>query len=95
MTCNARRGTPTSGLEIILDVPPIDLFIKAEAAKSAFRLIGTNDEIASNNGHINAGKSKLHDLGVLNLQIDKIGKQHVWEQKYTTIITVKTSFIQC
>ena len=29
MTSNIRKGTPTSALEVITDVPPIDLFLKA------------------------------------------------------------------
>ena len=59
MTCNARRGTPLNGLEIVLDVPPIDLFMKAEATKSAYRLIGTNDEAKAEKGHIKATKNTL------------------------------------
>ena len=43
MTCNLPRGTPLKGLKVILDVPPIDLFIKVEAAKATFKQTGTND----------------------------------------------------
>lgn len=42
--CNLRRGTPLKGFEVILNIPPLNLFIKAEASKSQYRLIGTNSE---------------------------------------------------
>ena len=44
MPCNMRKGTPTSALQVIMDVPPIDLFLKSEATKAGYRLIGRNDE---------------------------------------------------
>ena len=72
MTCNARRGTPTNGLEVILDVPPIGIFFKAEAAKSAYRLIGTNDEVIAHKGHVNAGKPKLGKMGFLDIPRTKL-----------------------
>ena len=87
LTCNARRGTPLNGLEIILDVPPIDLFMKAEAAKSAFRLIGTNDESSAQRGHLAKAQTKLRDLGLFDRQPDKIDKQLLWDKKYSTHIS--------
>ena len=81
MTCNSRRGTPLAGLEVILDVPPIDLFIKAEAAKAQYRLIGTNDEPLANKGHIERGTKSLRELDLLNKSSDYMGKQNSWEKK--------------
>ena len=87
MTCNARRGTPFNGLEVILDVPPIDLYIKAESTKAAFRNLGTNDEVKAGKGHIKTQMDILDDLGLLNKVKDNIGKEHVWEKRYQTSIT--------
>ena len=55
MTCNMRKGTPTSALEVILDIPPIDLFLKSEAKKAGYRLIGTSDDEPAKGGHIEKG----------------------------------------
>ena len=33
MTCNARRGTPLKGMEVILDIPPLDLFLNSRGTK--------------------------------------------------------------
>ena len=84
MTCNARRGTPLNGLEIIMDVPPIDLFIKAEASKAAFRIIGTNDEPISQKGHLSKCNAKLDEAELWNIASDTINKELVWEKNYTT-----------
>ena len=90
LTCNARRGTPPNGLEIILDVPPIDIFMGAEAAKSAFRLIGTNYELSAQKGHLAKAKTKLHDLGLLDRQPDKIDKL-LWEKKKSAHLSQNTA----
>ena len=94
MTCNSRRGTPLKGLEVILDVPPIDLFIKAESTKTNFRLIGTNEETVSRKGHINREAETLATLGLLNSQPDKMGKERIWQQNYKTCITKSGHDIQ-
>ena len=87
MACNSRKGTPLCGFEGILDVPPIDLFIKAEAPKTNFRLIGTNDEAPSLKGYVKREEGTLESLGLLNVESDHMGKVKLWEQKYTTSIT--------
>lgn len=58
LMCNLRLGIPLKGLEVILDVPPINLFlfIKAEAAKSHYRMIGINCETVARKGHLTREK---------------------------------------
>ena len=83
MTGNYRKGTPTKALEIILNIPPIDTYLKAEALKSNYRLIGTSDDRPSRNGHRQLADEKLHSLGI-NLETgDYIGKERIWKQNYT------------
>ena len=77
-----RKGTPTSALEVILDVPPIDLFVKAEATKAGYRLIGTSDDPAAKDGHIEKGLSELETLHIPIEQGNYIGKERIWEQDY-------------
>ena len=52
MTCKISKNTQTSALEIILDVPPIGLFMKTEATKTKYRQINTSDSRVAENGHI-------------------------------------------
>ena len=65
MTCNMGKGTPTSALEVILDVPPIDLFLKAEAKKAGYRLIGTSDDMTR------WQKTDTLKRGLTNLRLSK------------------------
>ena len=81
MTCNARKGTPLNGLEVILDIPPIDLFMKAEATKSTFRLIGTSEEVTAAKGHVKTGNMKLLELNLHDIPRDNINKALVWDKK--------------
>ena len=78
MTCYTRRGTPLNGLEIILDVPPIDLFIKPEAAKAAYRRIGTNDESMASKGHIKPQLDRLESLNLMPQDKDDCGIYNIW-----------------
>ena len=82
LTCNARKGTPLKGMEIILDIPPIDLFLEAEALKSTHRLIGSSDETQSKDGHLQTRLTKLKTLGIdTQDRGDYIGKHLSWQNK--------------
>lgn len=87
MTCNLLRGTPLKGIEVIFDIPPIDQFIKAEAAKAQYRIIGTNKESRSPNGHLSKGAKDLEDLELLGTPSDHIGKERIWEKGYHTEVS--------
>lgn len=83
MTCNMRKGTPLKGMEVILDVPPIDLFLKGEAKKSAYRMIGTSDEKTAPKGHVNLLHNQLTDLEIPLRKGDHMGNTRIWEQRYS------------
>lgn len=55
---NVRRATPTAALEIILDLPPLDLIIKETAAKAFVRL-NCNAHMYAAESHINKIKKWL------------------------------------
>ena len=64
-----RRSTPTSGLEIILVLPPLDLQIKESALKTIFRILPHNrtqwDGLGKNStGHLRWGLDILKQLGI-------------------------------
>ena len=55
MTTSACRTTPTAGLEAILNVPPVDIFLKGQAMRSWRRLIRTDSACftkTSASGHV-------------------------------------------
>jgi ribonuclease HI len=65
-----RKGTPTAGLEVILDLPPIDLRVKELALKALARVIPHNrtrwDGHGRNNskGHLEWGRTELKQLDI-------------------------------
>ena len=65
-----RRGTPTAGLEVILDLPPIDLKVKELALKAMARVLPHNrtkwDGLGKGNskGHVLRGTTELRKLGI-------------------------------
>ena len=83
MTGNYRKGTPGKALEVILDIPPLDLYIKSEARKCRFRLIGSSPATESHNGHLQTSGRNLADMNIPLTQSDNIGKDQVWEQRYS------------
>ena len=71
-----RRSTPTSGLEVILGLPPIDLKIEELALKAMLRVLPHNrtrwDGLGtSSNGHLRHGLDKLRSLGIHSTAFDK------------------------
>ena len=46
----AFRSTPTVTLEVLLDLPPLEIFLKAEARVTAYRLIHTSNWRMSRRG---------------------------------------------
>ena len=73
----ARKSTPTSGLEIILGLKPLDLQIQENALKAILRVypnatlnwdgIGTN----TSSSHLRQGIKDLQDIGISKFAFDK------------------------
>ena len=65
-----RRSTPSNGLEVILDLPPLDLKVEERALKTMLRVLpvipskwdglGRNKEI----GHLKWGANELKKMGI-------------------------------
>lgn len=51
ITTGAFKSTPTAALEILLRLPPLDLYLKAEATLAAYRLINTDNWKKGNHGY--------------------------------------------
>ena len=64
-----RRSTPTNGLEVILNLPPIDLKVEERALKTMLRVIpqATSKWDGLGNGevcHLKWGATELRNLGI-------------------------------
>ena len=86
-------STPTLGLEIILDLPPLDLLVKEEARREAARISGRNpvrwDGIGRSNkrGHLFRSHK---DWG----QLDRIPKTYLWQRLQIDYDSFKTGILE-
>jgi ribonuclease HI len=64
-----RHSTPTAGLEIICDIMPLDLFIKAEASSAYIRT--TDTALFTHSGGIRTGARPGGSLSVTSLPLPK------------------------
>ena len=81
------KSTPTKGLEIIYNIPPLDLFIERISMHSYLRIKSqikrTWDGIGSRNkGHLNIGETECGKLGLSNLPNDNILPIRVWNRNF-------------
>lgn len=87
---NFRRSTPTAGIEIITGTPPLDLWIRMEAALGYMRTKGKrkldaaalHTRIPSKMGHREKSRTFLEDLG-LPADTDVIQPMRDWNKPYT------------
>ena len=65
MITGAPRTTPTAGMEVILHIPPVDIFLKGQAMKGWRRLFRTNSICYNNsraNGHLGWIQSHIRSV---------------------------------
>ena len=88
--CPMRRGTPTAALEVLLDLPPVDLVIKERALCSMLRIAHHNrslwDGCGKGLGHIRYLKNTLSDYGVDQLVFDNT-KTLSFQKEYKVDLT--------
>lgn len=86
MACMAATGcmrtTPTAALEAILDLPPLHLFIKQEAAATAVRLKKLNLWKHARVPHTEILDEYIGKEPLLEAATDRIPKQYVFDKKY-------------
>ena len=92
MIAHVRKSTPTAALELIYNIPPLDLFIRESALKTIAR-IGLSQEWVSTHslGHQGLLWSDLPDRfkssHSKSSHLDDCFKSLVWERNFTTVIT--------
>ena len=83
-----RKNTPTAGLEVILDLMPLELKLEEHALKAFLRIIPKSRYkwdgiplVGSECGHLKWGKDKLHDLGFTDFSFDDASELNL-DSKY-------------
>ena len=85
---SVHRSTPTNGLEIIYNIPPLDLFVRRSSIhifmRLAWQVNSSWDGLGHNkqNGHLFHGKKLMSELGIDNIPTDKIHRQNVWTKNF-------------
>ena len=73
MTGNNRKDTPLAGLEVILNIPPINIFLRGESIKPGHRIRNTSEEVKATNGHVNRLRKDAEEIGIPNKESDSNG----------------------
>ena len=87
------RSTPTAGLEVLFDVPPILMRLRQLAALGHLRIQGRNpprwDGIGLNKkrGHCFLNQKMIEDLGLGGHTLDAVPKTRIWNKSYSVDIT--------
>ena len=88
---NFRDNTPGDSLEVILDIMPLDIFLRGEAKKANYRLKENFDHDWSGVGkskrlgHVLQAKHDEIEMGLETTQSDKIDTHPIWEKNYTIV----------
>ena len=101
-----RRGTPSAALQVILDLPPVDLIIKQKALCSMLRIL-THDRSKwdghgeKGKGHLKYGQIELQKIGINNKTFDDTNILSIHKNYVTNLSSFKSgvpdaiSDIQC
>ena len=84
------RSTPTAGMEVVLGLMPLDLYIQSQAtsARLRVRLLGRDiwDGVGSRLlGHKRWHDDKLAEAQVLNRELDQMIKKNNWNPRCDTV----------
>ena len=98
MITGAMRSTPTAGMEILLGLPPLDIYIKAQAQLSSIRMIRTNHwdqepgRQPPKGSHIEILNTMRSKNPLLTYPQDKLPTKQTITRKHTTIIGTRENF---
>lgn len=76
------RTTPTAALEVLLGLPPLELFVQQEAASAAVRLKTLNLWGVTHGGHAEILEEAIKYEPMIAAPNDKIPKQHNFNRSY-------------
>ena len=84
-----RDNTPGDALEVLFDVPPLDLFLLGESRKANYRLKPNFDKDWSGQGkgkklgHIRQAEMDEKEMDIPRIPCDKIDSFPLWEKRYS------------
>ncbi|XP_048000291.1 uncharacterized protein LOC125237341 [Leguminivora glycinivorella] len=81
-TTGCMRTTPSEALEVLLGLPPLDLFIQQEAASAAVRLKSLNLWGASNGAHTMILRNAIEYQPLMMAPNDRVPKVYIFNIKY-------------
>ena len=76
------KTTPTAALEVMLDLPPLHLYVKEEAAMTALRLKTLALWKDSNTTHTSILDELFEDFPIMRATNDRIPKSFIFDKKY-------------
>lgn len=85
----AMRSTPTSAMETLLSLPPLDLHVREMALRSALRLrdLGLWTNRRGIKGHTEAIEAGFKELPLLEFRSDRISPKHIFSKQFTCSLT--------
>ena len=98
MITGAMRSTPTAGMEILLGLPPLDIYIKAQAQLSSIRLIRMNHwnlepgRKPPKGSHVEILNNMRLENTLLTYPQDKLPGKQTIPKKHTTTIGTRENF---
>ena len=91
-TLNAMKTTPTAGMEVILDIRPIDIHLKEIAINSYLRLCRNSNwipipgEVVGDNAHSNIVLNIMKEMQEVRIPTDNLLNKEYIVSKFDTII---------
>jgi len=83
-----RQSTPTAGLEVVFDIPPLELHIEAEGIVTLERIKGRNPERWDGIGHgktrstIRSWYQAKVDWGLKGVEVEKVNLEMHWDNNF-------------
>jgi len=82
MMGNFRRSTPTAGLEILFNIPPLHLYVQQRAITTHTRLWGNDSRRMADSTHRKSAQKHLDRMGIPAFQRDSSKGEYRWDKKY-------------
>ena len=83
----AMRTTPTAALEVLLDLPPLDIYVKMEAMASAVRLRGTGRwRRLADAGHTLIWDQAAAEIPVVMVPKDRVDKKFIFKKNFEVVV---------
>lgn len=92
----AIRTTPTAALEVLLDLPPLDLYVRCEAMATSSRLcrIGQWKQYGMGVGHSEANNRAGQQISVLGLRSDHTIPKYYFDKRFKVLFPTREEWTE-